>query len=47
MGISGVALTIVGPFVTGALVSQLWNLEGDDFSVFTTQLFLNYNLPGG
>jgi hypothetical protein len=47
MGISGVALTIMGPFVTGALVSQLWNLEGDDFSVFTTQPFLNYNLPGG
>jgi hypothetical protein len=33
--------------VTGALVSQLWNLEGDDFSLFTTQPFLNNNLSGG
>jgi hypothetical protein len=47
MGISGVALTIVGPVVTGVLVSQLWNLEGDDFSAFLTQPFLNNNLSGG
>ena len=47
MGISGVALTIMGPVVTGALISQLWNLDGDDFSSFLTQPFLNYNLPGG
>jgi hypothetical protein len=33
--------------VTGALVSQLWNLEGDDFGSFLAQPFLNYNLPGG
>jgi len=47
MGLSGVALTVTGPFVTGLLVTQTWNLEGDDFSRFLTQPFFNINFPGG
>jgi hypothetical protein len=47
LGLSAVALTMQGPVVTGALISQTWNLEGDDFSRFLLQPFLNYNLPGG
>jgi hypothetical protein len=46
-GISAVALTMRGPIVAGALISNVWNLEGDDFSRFLIQYFLNYNLPGG
>jgi len=46
-GVSGVALTIQGPFVVGALVQNVWNLEGEDFSRFLLQYFVNYNLPDG
>ena len=47
LGISAVALTMQGPIVAGGLISQTWNLEGEDFSNFLLQPFLNYNLPGG
>ena len=46
-GLSGLVLTMQGPFVVGALVSNVWNLEGRDFSRFSLQYFINYNLPGG
>ncbi len=46
-GLSGVALTIQGPVVAGVLVSNTWNLEGEDFSRFLLQYFANYNLPDG
>lgn len=46
-GATAVGLTIQGPVVAGALVSNLWSLEGEDFSRFLLQYFLNYNLPGG
>jgi len=46
-GLSGLVLTMQGPFVVGALVSNVWNLEGKDFSRFLLQYFINYNLPGG
>lgn len=47
LGVSAVGLTTAGPVVAGALVSQQWNLEGDDFSRFLLQPFFNYNLPDG
>ncbi len=46
-GISAVGLTIQGPVVAGALISNTWSLEGEDFSRFLLQYFINYNLPGG
>lgn len=47
-GVTGVGLTMVGPVVAGMLVSNVWNLEGsDDFSVFTLQYFINWNLDDG
>jgi hypothetical protein len=47
MGISAVGLTIQGPIVAGAIVSNTWNLEGEDFSRFLLQYFVNYNLANG
>jgi hypothetical protein len=38
---------MVGPVVAGAVVSNVWGLEGEDFSFFTLQYFVNYNFPGG
>ena len=46
-GLSAVGLSMVGPVVAGALVSNVWGLEGEDFSFFTLQYFVNYNFPGG
>ena len=46
-GMTAVALTIQGPIVAGALVNNVWSLEGPDFSRFLLQYFVNYNLPGG
>jgi len=46
-GLSGLALTVQGPVVAGALVSNVWNLEGKSFSRFLIQYFINYNLAGG
>ena len=47
MGLSAVGLTIQGPIVAGAIVSNTWNLEGEDFSRFLLQYFVNYNLADG
>jgi len=47
MGISAVGLTIQGPIVAGAIVSNTWSLEGEDFSRFLLQYFVNYNLSDG
>ncbi len=47
MGLSAVALTIQGPIVAGAIVSNIWSLEGEDFSRFLLQYFVNYNLADG
>jgi hypothetical protein len=47
MGISAVGLTIQGPIVAGAVISNTWNLEGEDFSRFLLQYFVNYNLGDG
>jgi len=38
---------MIGPVVAGARVTNEWNLEGEDFSRFLLQPFLNYNLPHG
>jgi len=46
-GLSGLVLTMQGPVVAGALVSNVWNLEGKSFSRFLIQYFINYNLAGG
>ena len=46
-GVSAVGLTMVGPMVAGAVVSNVWSLEGEDFSVFTLQYFVNYNFSDG
>ncbi len=46
-GLTVLGLTVWGPVVAGSLFSNVWNLEGDDFSVFTWQYFVNYNFPGG
>jgi hypothetical protein len=47
LGLSAVGLTIQGPIVAGVLISNTWNLEGDDFSRFLLQYFINYNLGQG
>ena len=47
MGLSAVALTIQGPIVAGAIISNTWSLEGEDFSRFLLQYFVNYNLGDG
>jgi hypothetical protein len=46
-GLTGVALVMKGAIVAGALVNNVWNLEGDDSSRFLLQPFFNYNLPQG
>ena len=44
-----VALQMKGPWVYGALISQLWSYAGDDPEVNTTaiQPFINYNMEDG
>ena len=50
-GPSAVALMIQGPWVVGALASNLWSYAGDDdrenVNQFLLQYFVNYNLPQG
>lgn len=47
-GPSAVVLTIRGPWVVGSLVSNIWDLSGDeDINIFTWQYFVNYNFDGG
>ncbi len=46
-GLTGVALVSHGATVFGALVNNVWSLEGRTFSQFLLQPFLNYNFPGG
>lgn len=50
-GPSAVALMIRGPWVVGALASNLWSYAGDDdrenVNQFLLQYFVNYNLPQG
>ena len=50
-GPSVVGLTMTGPWVAGALVSNLWSVGGDDtkgdVNFFTLQYFINYNFEGG
>lgn len=50
-GPSFVALTTPGPWVIGALVSNIWDYAGDsdgaDVNFFTFQYFVNYNFPSG
>ena len=50
MGPAGVALTIQGPWVLGALANQQWSFAGwgdQDVSQLLIQPFVNYNLPDG
>lgn len=50
MGPAGVALTIQGPWVLGALMNNQWSVGGwGDRAVnaLLLQPFINYNLPGG
>jgi hypothetical protein len=47
MGLSGVFVVNAGPFVTGTLVTHVWNLEGQGFKQFLMQPFVNFNLPDG
>lgn len=47
-GISGVALTMRGPWVLGGLVSNIWSFGGsrqDSYNILTAQPFINYNIP--
>ena len=50
-GPTGVALTIQGPWVVGALANQIWSFAGnndrDKVSFFLLQYFVNYNFKGG
>jgi hypothetical protein len=50
-GPSAVALTMMGPWVVGAVGSQLWSYAGnndrDKVSAFVFQYFINYNLKDG
>ncbi len=46
-GLSFVGLTMQGPVVAGAIISNVWNLDGDDYSRFLLQYFVNYNFAGG
>ncbi len=50
-GPAGVALTIQGPWVVGALANQVWSYAGNDdrdkVSAFLLQYFINYNFKGG
>ena len=50
-GPSLVALTSTGPWVTGALVQNIWSYAGasdrSEVNQFLIQPFLNYNLPDG
>ncbi|MEB3322187.1 MAG: neuromedin U [Synechococcaceae cyanobacterium] len=50
-GPAAVAVYTRGPWVAGALVSQIWSFAGDsqrgEVSSFLAQPFLNDNLPGG
>ena len=50
-GPAGVALTMQGPWVIGALANQIWSYAGNDdrkkVSQFLTQPFINYNFKGG
>jgi hypothetical protein len=43
-GPTAVALTTQGPWVIGALASNVWSFDGD-VNVFTGQPFINFNLP--
>jgi hypothetical protein len=47
-GASAVVLTIQGPWVVGSLVSNVWDIDGDnDINFFTWQYFVNYNMDDG
>ena len=50
-GPAGVALTMQGPWVVGALAQQVWSYAGNDdrekVSAFLLQYFINYNFKGG
>ncbi len=46
-GLTAVALTSQGSAVFGALVNNVWSLEGRSFSQFLLQPFLNFNFPKG
>lgn len=46
-GLTGVALVSEGSAVFGALVNNVWSLEGRSFSQFLLQPFLNLNFPQG
>lgn len=50
-GPAAVALRMDGPWVYGALVSNVWSFAGDDdrddVNLLTIQPFINYNFPGG
>lgn len=43
-GPTAVMLTTRGPWVLGALASNVWSFDGD-VNLFTGQPFINYNLP--
>ena len=50
MGPAGVALTIQGPWVIGALLNNQWSFAGWGDKAVNTMLLqpiMNYNLPGG
>jgi hypothetical protein len=47
-GISGVALTMRGPWVIGGLINSIWSFGGsraDSYNILTAQPFINYNIP--
>jgi len=50
-GPTGVALTMQGPWVVGAIANQVWSYAGNDdrdkVSAFLLQYFINYNFKGG
>lgn len=51
LGPSFVALTMKGPWVFGALASNVWSVAGEDergdVNFFLAQYFVNYNYPSG
>jgi len=49
-GVSAVALTMPGRWVTGGLVSNVWGIDedpGNEINLFTFQPFVNYNFDKG
>jgi hypothetical protein len=47
LGVSGVVLSMQGPWVFGALANNVWSVAGDKANNFLLQPFINFNFKGG